>query len=327
MFVGGVTVSNATLHNMDEVTRKDVRIGDAVIVRRAGDVIPEVVSVIIARRNGREKKIKLPKKCPVCHSDIEQLEEEAVARCTGGLFCRAQQVEAIRHFASRKAMDIDGFGDKLAEQLVAADLVKNIADIYTLQANDVTELERMGDKSAQNLVVAINNSRSVPLARFIYALGIREVGEATATNLAVEYNSIDKLQQADEAALQSVPDIGPVVAKHIVHFFKQQHNLDIIQRLLDSSIGAIQFQTPDKATLKSNVFTDKTVVITGALTGMTRDEAKQKLQLAGAKVTASVSTKTDYLLAGDKAGSKLTKAEKLGVQILSETDFIKLLNL
>ncbi len=320
VFVGGVTVSNATLHNMDEVERKDIRIGDHVIVRRAGDVIPEVVSVIASKRSGKEKKIRLPKKCPVCHSDVERLEGEAVARCTGGLFCRAQRVEAIKHFASRKAMDIDGFGDKLAEQLVEAGLVETVADIYKLTVDQLAALERMGEKSAQNVINAIDKSRHTELSRFIYALGIREVGEATAANLALAFRSMDALMQADEDALEQVPDIGPIVARHIVNFFQQQHNRDVIAELLDKNIGGITFAPLPEPVAQDTPLTGKTVVITGTLPTMTRDEAKQLLQSAGAKVTGSVSAKTDYLLAGDKAGSKLAKAEKLGVQVISEAD-------
>ena len=320
VFVGGVTVSNATLHNMDEVERKDIRIGDHVIVRRAGDVIPEVVSVIASKRTGKEKKICLPKKCPVCHSDVERLEGEAVARCTGGLFCRAQRVEAIKHFASRKAMDIDGFGDKLAEQLVEAGLVETVADIYKLTVDQLAALERMGEKSAQNVINAIDNSRHTELSCFIYALGIREVGEATAANLALAFRSMDALMQADEEALEQVPDIGPIVARHIVNFFQQQHNRDVIAELLDKNIGGITFAPLPEPVAQDTPLTGKTVVITGTLPTMTRDEAKQLLQSAGAKVTGSVSAKTDYLLAGEKAGSKLAKAEKLGVQVISEAD-------
>ncbi len=320
VFVGGVTVSNATLHNMDEVERKDIRIGDHVIVRRAGDVIPEVVSVIASKRTGKEKKIRLPKKCPVCHSDVERLEGEAVARCTGGLFCRAQRVEAIKHFASRKAMDIDGFGDKLAEQLVEAGLVETVADIYKLTVDQLAALERMGEKSAQNVINAIDKSRHAELPRFIYALGIREVGEATAANLALAFRSMDALMQADEEALEQVPDIGPIVARHIVNFFQQQHNRDVIAELLDKNIGGITFAPLPEPVAQDTPLTGKTVVITGTLPTMTRDEAKQLLQSAGAKVTGSVSAKTDYLLAGEKAGSKLAKAEKLGVQVISEAD-------
>ena len=318
VFVAGVTVSNATLHNMDEVERKDIRIGDHVIVRRAGDVIPEVVSAIASRRSGKEKKIRLPKQCPVCQSDVERLEGEAVARCTGGLFCRAQQVEAIRHFASRKAMDIDGFGDKLAEQLVEAGLVKTVADIYRLEVAQVAALERMGEKSARNLIAAIDSSRHTSLPRFIYALGIREVGEATALNLALALRSIEALMQADSETLEQVPDIGPIVARHIVHFFQQAHNRKVIAELLDPAIGAIEFEPLPEAVNTPSPLAGKTVVITGTLPSMTRDEAKQLLLAAGAKVTGSVSAKTDYLLAGDKAGSKLAKAEKLGVEVISE---------
>ncbi len=326
VFVGGVTVSNATLHNMDEVRRKDIRVGDTVIVRRAGDVIPEVVAAVTSRRSGDEDMIHLPEHCPVCQSDIEQVEGEAVARCTGGLFCRAQQVEAIKHFASRKAMDIDGLGDKLVEQLVEAGMIKSVADIYTLEKEQIAKLERMGEKSAENLIAAIDRSRTVSLARFIYALGIREVGEATARNLADAYQGIEKLKAADEEDLQTVPDIGPVVAKHIVHFFRQPHNLEVIDQLLDKKIGAIQFEAVPVVKASSSALSGKTVVITGTLSGITRDEAKQSLLAAGAKVTGSVSAKTDYLLAGEKAGSKLSKAEKLGVTIIDEAALEKLLS-
>lgn len=319
VFVGGVTVSNATLHNMDEIARKDIRVGDTVVVRRAGDVIPEVLSAVISKRKKGARKIQLPSTCPVCDSDIEHVADEAVARCTGGLFCKAQQVEAIKHFASRKAMDIDGFGDKVAVQLVEAGLIENVADIYHLKADALAELERMGEKSAQNLIDAIDKSREVPLSRFIYALGIREVGETTAANLAAAYGSIAKLKQAEEEDLQQVPDIGPVVAKHIVHFFKQQHNLEIIERLAadvhPQAVVSAQIET---------ALSGKTVVITGTLSE-SRDTFKQRLTAAGAKVTGSISAKTDYLLAGDKAGSKLTKAEKLGVTVLDEAALNKLI--
>jgi DNA ligase (NAD+) len=320
VFVGGVTVSNATLHNMDEVRRKDIRIGDRVYIRRAGDVIPEVVRVVPGRR-GKTREIHLPDKCPVCGSDIEQLEGEAIARCSGGLFCKAQRTEAIRHFASRKAMDIDGLGEKLVEQLVEQGLIDTVADIYRLKVDELAGLERMGEKSAENLVRAIGKSKQPPLARFIYALGIREVGEATAMNLATALGNLDALRRADIEALQRVPDIGPIVAEHIKNFFTQSHNLEVVEQLLDA--GIVPVSPPvrvGKASLEG-----KTFVLTGTLAGMTRDEAKQKLQAAGARVSGSVSAKTDYVLAGENAGSKLTKAEKLGVSVISEDQLEALL--
>lgn len=315
VFVGGVTVSNATLHNMDEVTRKDIRVGDKVMVRRAGDVIPEVVRVVPGSRSKQVKKIVLPAKCPVCSSDVEQLEGEVIARCSGGLFCKAQRTEAIKHYASRKAMDIDGLGEKLVEQLVDASLINTIADLYKLEAGSVAALERMGDKSADNLIEAIENSKQPVLARFIYALGIREVGETTASSLAHAYGDLDRLKQAGEEELQQVPDIGPIVAQHIIHFFAQPHNREVIQNILDAGIA---FKTIKKDAGIKQRLSGKIFVVTGTLSSMTRGQAKEKLQAAGARVTGSVSAKTDYLLAGENAGSKLARAEKLGVTVLDE---------
>ena len=314
VFVGGVTVSNATLHNMDEIERKDIRIGDRVFIRRAGDVIPEVVRVVPDSRKKRVRKIKLPARCPVCGSDIERIEGEAIARCTGGLVCKAQRTEAIKHFASRKAMDIDGLGDRLVEQLVESGLIETVADIYRLKADEVAELERMGQKSAENLIAAIDNSRKPPLARLIYALGIREVGEATARSLALSFGNLQDVMKADEEALQQIQDIGPVVAQHITHFFSQPHNQQVIRQLLKQ----IEVQLPE-TTAGKQALSGKTFVITGTLSEMTRDEARELLQSAGARVTGSVSANTDYLLAGEKAGSKLEKAEKLGVEVIDET--------
>lgn len=323
VFVGGVTISNATLHNMDEVERKGIRVGDRVIVRRAGDVIPEVVAVVPGTRSGKEKRINLPKKCPVCDSQIERIEGEAAARCTGGLYCKAQRSEAIKHFASRKAMDIDGLGDRLVEQLIEAKLIDNVADIYTLQEEDVAALDRMGEKSAKNLLLAINKSRKPLLARFVYALGIREVGEATALNLTNAYRDIDRLAGATLEELQDVQDIGPVVAQHIVSFFAQPHNREVIASLRNAGVEPQKMPEPEAA--EGQPLAGKTFVITGTLSEMTRDEAKQKLQQAGAKVSGSVSVKTDYLLAGANAGSKLSKAEKLGVKVISEDELSALL--
>jgi DNA ligase (NAD+) len=321
--VGGVTVSNATLHNMDEIERKDIRIGDRVVVRRAGDVIPEVVSAVVAERKGAEKRILLPELCPVCQSAIERIEGEAVARCTGGLYCKAQRSEAIKHFASRKAMDIDGLGEKLVEQLVDAGLVDTVADIYSLQLDDLIALERMGEKSAENLLAAIKKSKTPTLARFIYALGIREVGEATAMNLAATYSDIASLAKASLEELQDIQDIGPIVAQHIINFFAQAHNREVIEALASAGIA------PQSVTVSTDMkfapLAGKTFVITGTLSSMSRDEAKAFLLQKGAKVTGSVSAKTDYLLAGENAGSKLTKAEKLGVKIISEQDLAGML--
>ena len=325
VFVGGVTVSNATLHNMSEIRRKDVRVGDQVIVRRAGDVIPEVVSVVPGSRKKILAEIHMPEKCPVCASDVEQIEGEAVARCSGGLYCRAQRAEAIKHFASRKAMDIDGLGDKIVEQLVAENLIHTPADLYQLSLDALASLDRMAEKSATNLLKALAASKHPTLSRFVYALGIREVGETTAMNLANEFKTLPAIQNASYEDLLEVQDIGPVVAQHIVHFFKQQHNLDVIEQLLSAGIEVQNVAQKNFDEDSNTAFFAKTVVITGTLPNMSRDEAKDKLLAAGAKVTTSVSAKTDYLLAGDKAGSKLTKAEKLGVQIIDEETMLAML--
>ena len=325
VFVGGVTVSNATLHNMDEIRRKDIRQGDQVIVRRAGDVIPEVVRVVPGSRKKSLPEIQMLSRCPVCQSEIEQLEGEAIARCTGGLFCRAQRAEAIKHFASRKAMDIDGLGDKLVEQLVEQDLIATAADLYALSSDKLAALDRMGEKSANNLVDALMASKEPALSRFIYALGIREVGETTALNLANEFKTLTAIENADYDALIEVQDIGPVVAQHIVNFFQQPHNDEVINQLLASGIKIQSVEDKLSQQQKDNAFFDKTIVITGTLPSLSRDEAKQKLLSVGAKVAGSVSAKTDYVLAGDKAGSKLTKAEKLGVAVIDETTFLNMM--
>ncbi len=326
VFVGGVTVSNATLHNMSEIRRKDVRVGDQVIVRRAGDVIPEVARVVPGSRKKLLAEIQMPTKCPVCESDVEQIEGEAIARCTGGLFCSAQRAEAIKHFASRKAMDIDGLGDKLVEQLVDENLIGSAADLYQLTIKDLSALERMGEKSAINLVNALAVSKQPKLSRFIYALGIREVGETTARNLANEFKTLAGIQGASYEQLIEVQDIGPVVAQHIVHFFQQAHNLDVINQLLDAGIEIQNVKQSESEVLEKTAFSGKTIVITGTLPNLSRDEAKDKLLAAGAKVSGSVSAKTDYLLAGDKAGSKLTRAEKLGVQVIDEAGMLAMLD-
>ena len=325
IFVGGVTVSNATLHNMDEIRRKDIRVGDQVIIRRAGDVIPEVVRVIPGSRKKQLAEINMPDKCPVCQSMVEQIEGEAVARCTGGLFCRAQRAEAIKHFASRKAMDIDGLGDRLVEQLIDENLIETAADLYDLSVDALCKLERMAEKSATNLVNALNKSKQVKLSRFVYALGIREVGETTAMNLANEFKTLQAIEQANYEQLIEVQDIGPIVAQHIVHFFQQPHNIEIIKQLLAAGIDVQDADIRVYDSDSNSELAGKIFVITGTLPSMSRDEAKDKLLAVGAKVTTSVSSKTDYLLAGDKAGSKLSKAEKLGVKIIDEARFLSLL--
>lgn len=321
VFVGGVTVSNATLHNMDEVMRKDVRPGDTVIVRRAGDVIPEVVSVVADRRQSHADRIKLPTACPVCGSDIIKPEGEAVARCSGGLYCPAQRKQALKHFASRKAMDIEGLGDKLVDQLVEQALVDNPADLFKLSLEQLSGLERMAEKSAQNLLKALDKSKSTTLDRFLFALGIREVGEATAQSLASQFATLEALEQADEEALQETPDVGPIVAAHTHSFFRQPHNREVIEQLINAGI---QWPVVEVVPAAQLPLSGKTVVITGTLS-KPRDEIKQTLQALGAKVTGSVSKKTDYLLAGEEAGSKLTKAEKLGVAVLDEAGLQDLL--
>ncbi|MEJ2590726.1 MAG: NAD-dependent DNA ligase LigA [Candidatus Thiodiazotropha sp.] len=321
VFVGGVTVSNATLHNMDEVARKDVRPGDTVVVRRAGDVIPEVVSVVLEQRPEGSHKVSLPAYCPVCGSDIDKPEGEAVARCSGGLFCPAQRREAIKHFASRKAMDIEGLGDKLVEQLVDQRLVDTPADIYSLSLAQLSGLDRMAEKSAQNLLEALEKSKQTTLPRFLYALGIREVGEATAQSLARAFGSLEAIEQADEVRLQETPDVGPVVAEHIAAFFRQDHNREVIDAL---RAAGVHWPDVERVSEASQPLKGKTFVITGTLS-RPRDEIKADLEALGAKVAGSVSKKTDYLVAGEAAGSKLTKAESLGVPVLDETGLQSLL--
>ena len=324
IFVGGVTVSNATLHNMDEVNRKDVRIGDTVIVRRAGDVIPEVVSVIESRRPKGARKVKLPAKCPVCDSAVIREEGEAVARCTGGLYCSAQRVEALKHFVSRRAMDIDGLGAKLIEQLVNTGRIQTPADIYSLAKEEVASLERMGEKSAQNLVDAIEQSKETTLARFLYSLGIREVGEATAASVAAHFGELGGIIAASEADLETVPDVGPVVASRVRAFFAEEHNREVIARL--KKAGVHWKETAPQPAPKDGPLVGKVFVLTGTLASMTRDEAKDRIQALGGKVTGSVSKKTDFVIYGDKAGSKLKKAQDLEVETLDEGQFEALLS-
>jgi DNA ligase (NAD+) len=320
--VAGVTVSNATLHNMDEIERKDVRVGDTVIIRRAGDVIPEVVQVVPDRRPDDVKKPELPLTCPVCGSDILRVEGEAVARCSGGLYCSAQRREGIKHFASRKAMDIEGLGDKLVEQLDENGLVKTVADIYSLKAEDIAALERMGEKSAQNLIMALEKSKSTTLPRFLYALGIREVGEATARSLANHFLTLDAIEQADEDALQETPDVGPIVASHIASFFRQEHNIEVLQGLIAAGVHWPAIEKPEEA---AQPLDGKTFVLTGALS-RPRDQIKAQLEALGAKVAGSVSKKTDYVVAGEAAGSKLAKAQDLGIDILDEDQLQEMIN-
>ncbi|MGI9228793.1 MAG: NAD-dependent DNA ligase LigA [Gammaproteobacteria bacterium] len=318
--VGGVWVTNATLHNMDEIERKDIRVGDSVIIRRAGDVIPEVLAAIKDKRPRGTKKFRMPKKCPVCNSATIRAEGEAAVRCSGGLFCQAQTVQSIIHFASRKALDIDGLGDKLIEQLYANGLIKNVAGLYDLQQEPLAALERMGEKSAENLLAALDKSKQTRLDRFIYALGIREVGETTARNLANHFADIKDLMQADEEQLVTIPDVGPVVAKNIHAFFNEKSNLEIIKQLRNSGVS-----WPTQQQTAPQNLAGLTFVITGTLEKLSREQAKEKLLAAGAKVAGSVSGKTDYLLAGEDAGSKLDKARKLDVKIINETKLKKLL--
>ncbi|APD86239.1 DNA ligase (NAD(+)) LigA [Alteromonas sp. Mex14] len=323
VFVGGVTVSNATLHNQDEITRLGVKIGDTVVIRRAGDVIPQVVSVVEANRTGDETDITFPSQCPVCDSQVEKLEDEAVARCTGGLICAAQRKQALKHFASRKAFDIDGLGDKLVDQLVDADLVHSPADFFTLSLGDVVGLERMAEKSASKLLSSLEASKKTTLAKFLYALGIREVGEATAANLAVHFETLEAIRDASLEALVEVQDVGGVVATHIFNFFNESHNTDVIDALLKEGVHWPAIEKPDAENLPLE---GKTCVITGTLSEMGRSDAKARLQLLGAKVAGSVSKNTDFLVAGEKAGSKLTKAQELDVEVWDEAALIAFLS-
>lgn len=322
VFVGGVTVSNATLHNFDEIERMDVRVGDSVVIYRAGDVIPKVVRVMTERRPAGTQPVALPTRCPVCDSEVERPDDEAIARCTGGLFCPAQQKEALKHFVSRRAMDIEGLGDKWIEQLVDLKLIKSSADLYTLQKDMLLPLERMGEKSADNLLAAIAASKHSTLPRFLYALGIREVGEATALLLSRHFGSLEKIMAADEVALMQVQDVGPVVAESIALFFRQPHNLEVIAALRAAGVN-----WPDMEALgeRPQPLAGQTWVLTGSLATMSRDQAKEKLQQLGAKVSGSVSKKTHCVVAGEAAGSKLADAEKLGIAVMDEAAFQTLL--
>jgi DNA ligase (NAD+) len=328
VFVGGVTVTNATLHNEAEARRKDVRSGDTVIVRRAGDVIPEVVSVVIERRpmadllNPLHPAFELPKLCPVCGSAVERPEDEAIARCTGGLFCPAQRKQALLHFAGRRAMDIEGLGDKIVEQLVDNAIVKTPADLYKLGLLAMVNLERIAEKSAANILAAIDKSKATTLARFIFALGIRNVGEATAKDLARHFGSLDALMDADLDGLQQVPDVGPVVAASVARFFAETHNREVVDQL---RAAGISWSEGEASALVTSPIVGKTFVLTGTLPTLTRDEAKDMIEALGGKVAGSVSKKTDYVVAGAEAGSKLDKAQTLGLSILDEMQFRELI--
>ncbi len=315
VFVGGVTVTNATLHNEDEARRKDVRVGDTVIVRRAGDVIPEVVAVVLEKRNGNPKQFTMPRRCPVCGAEAVREEGEADYRCTGGLFCGAQRKFAILHFAQRRAMDIEGLGEKLVDQLVEGNVVRTVADLYRLGLAGLASLARMADKSAQNLLAALEQSKHTTLPRFLYGLGIRHVGEATAKDLARHFGRMESVMDASVEQLLEVPDVGPVVAESIHTFFQQPHNREVVQQL---QACGVHWEEGEPAARAPKPLAGKTVVLTGTLPTLSRDEAKDLLEAAGAKVAGSVSKKTDYVIAGTEAGSKLDKARELGVTVLDE---------
>jgi DNA ligase (NAD+) len=322
--VGGVTVSNATLHNIDELHRKDVRVGDTAIVRRAGDVIPEIVGVVKQRRRKGARIVRLPSKCPICGSDVIQPEGEAVARCTGGLTCTAQTKETLKHFVSRRGLDVEGLGAKLIDQLVDRGIVKNPADLFGLDQAKLQSLDRMGERSADNLVNALGASKETTLARFLYALGIREVGEATALNLANYFRDLNVLVKASAEELQKVPDVGPIVAQHIAGFFNQLHNRDVIQQLVKKR--GIHWPKPEASIQSDTLISGKTFVLTGTLTGMTRTEAKARIQSLGGKVTAAISSKTDYVVYGKNPGSKFDKAQNLGIKTIDENGLSDLLD-
>ncbi len=320
--VGGVTISNATLHNMDEIERLGVVVGDTVLIQRAGDVIPKVVSVMLDQRPAETAPIELPEACPACGSEVLQAEGEVIARCTGGLVCSAQRKERIRHFASRLALDIEGLGTKLVDQMVNEGLVHSPADLFSLTEDELIGLERMAPKSANNLLTALEKSKQTTLARFIYALGIQEVGESTARTLAMHYGTLAALRAADEDSLQSVSDVGPIVAEKIAHFFNEENNNAVIDALLSAGVEWEETTSSQSA----DALAGETYVLTGTLVALTRSEAKARLQTLGAKVAGSVSSKTSYVVAGDVAGSKLTKAQSLGVPVLSEDELLALLD-
>jgi DNA ligase (NAD+) len=321
VFVGGVTVTNATLHNEDEVRRKDVRVGDTVVVRRAGDVIPEVVRVLTGRRPRGAREFVMPTRCPECGSKVVRLEDEAIARCSGGLVCPAQRKQALLHFASRRAMDIEGLGDKLVDQLVDAGIVRTPADLYKLGVAALAELERMAEKSAANVVAAIDRSRSTTLARFIFALGIRHVGETTAKDLAQHFGKLDALIDADKEELLDVPDVGPVLAQSIRQFFSERHNREVIAQL---RAAGVHWPEHAPGRTKAGPLAGLAFVLTGTLPTLSRDEAKELIERGGGKVSGSVSKKTSYVVAGADPGSKLARAEELGVQVIDEQQLRKL---
>ena len=321
--VGGVMVSNATLHNMDEIERKDIRIGDQVIIRRAGDVIPEVVSPLVQQRQGELRRPAMPARCPVCGSEVLQQAGQSAYRCMGGLFCAAQRKEAIKHYASRKALDIEGLGDKLVEQLIEHKLIDSVADLYDLSLAALVELERMAEKSAQNLLAALDKSKHTTLARFIYALGIREVGEATAEALAGYFGDIRPLMDADLESLQRVEDVGPVVAENIRHFFDQKNNRDIVERLLEQGVD---WPKGDAGQEQAQTLAGNSYVISGTLEGLSRDQAAALLKARGARVSGSVSSKTTALITGESPGSKLARAEELGIEIIDQAGFNRLID-
>ena len=323
VFVSGVTVSNVTLHNIDEVHRKDVRVGDTVVVRRAGDVIPELVSVILDKRPQDAVPVQLPQSCPVCGSQVLRVEGEAAARCTGGFTCRAQRQEALRHFASRRALDIEGLGDKLIAQLVEREMVKSPADLYALTLPQLSQLERMGEKSAANLLAAVEKSKNTTLPRLLYGLGIREVGEATALAVARHFGTLERLMGADESAIRQVPDVGPVVAAHVAAFFASEEHRRVIKALRDKGVKWPDIERADAA--GPPALSGRTVVITGTLGSMSREQAQEALTARGARVSGSVSKKTSFVVAGSEAGSKLAKARELGVPVLDEQQLIALL--
>jgi DNA ligase (NAD+) len=322
VFVGGVTVSNATLHNGDEIARLGVKVGDTVIIRRAGDVIPQITQVMLERRPNDARDIAFPITCPICESHVEKVEGEAVARCTGGLVCPAQRKQAIKHFASRKALDIDGLGDKIVDQLVDRELIKTPADLFILKQGHFESLERMGPKSAKNLVTALKEAKTTTLAKFLYALGIREAGEATAQNLANHFLTLENVINASIDSLTQVSDVGDIVATHVRGFFDEQHNLDVVNALVQQGINWPELVAPSE---NEQPLAGLTYVLTGTLNTLNRNDVKARLQQLGAKVSGSVSAKTDALVAGEKAGSKLTKAQDLGINILLEDDLITLL--
>ena len=318
-----MTVTNATLHNEDEVLRKDVRVGDIVVVRRAGDVIPEVLMALKDKRIDDLPVFQMPQNCPICQSQIEKLPGEVIARCTGGLFCNAQKLQSIIHFAHRRAMNIDGLGEKIVEQLVNENLIRNPADLYKLGFSSLLGLQRMGDKLASNLLESIENSKNTTLARLIFALGIRHVGEATAKDLAYHFGSMDAFMAATEDQLLKVHDVGPVIVQSIHNFMSQPHNREVIEQLMACGINP---QEVKREEAQESLFKNKTVVLTGTLPSLTRDQAKEILEKVGARVAGSVSKKTDFLLAGADAGSKLEKANELGVRVINEQELMNLLN-